>query len=785
MGWWSAVREAVGGRGPTTSSPADRARVHVEPSVSSAPPRSAPGRRKEHAWRQLPPVQRTLAGPIEPAAPLDVFTSSLSSHQNPSFLAPLTHGVTSEMTGGLVNGLADLAPVSPRPYAAAGELAVPASHSTPSSRKRPVAQRLATWDPAPPPSSDVAPVPQAAAPPPAGTAPLPPSLSPSPGKVSVPLAGAADPAQPEQPLPHSDSGSAERMPVDVPVQRTWPVVARQSPRRPAWPDLPTRELVVSRWEIPAPPPDSSRPALSDPPPSGALSTAKAPPIHAVSTVQTMPDGRRDTPRVPFELSGRPEASVGMPSIDKPSVGEEASVAASASTPLPELSVATAPRSPDPSPSIPGLAPPTPDPVSVGSHSNTSSLQRSVSLPNLHTALPAHRPPTRVPAQTIGLLGSRAPRIHLQRLSSATPLPAAPQPVSFGVDGRTERTWFVARPAAVQRASASPKSSPPVPSPSDSHPARGAWPIPPQPPRPIHDASQPGDELGWEYHSIDARTVGEVALDSPKSSGAAVQRSTFTPAATAMALRPPAAVSTTDGTARGGARSDPEGGAGPVPNISGVHHRVQKLVHPPVQRLEVVAPARRTGDPSADSASPAGRPAEIVAPTDAPMPTAMPNAVAAQVVRPTEAATPPLPIVQRGHPAGRSQQSAPSQPGMSFASMFSAADPAPRADGFTTVQLQWDSGPTESERAAADSGQLSDLRSSTTPVAQRQDDDATTPPPMPDPLPMPPPAAPAADQQAGADIDEMARRLFEPLSARLRAELWLDRERVGLVTDARP
>jgi hypothetical protein len=31
---------------------------------------------------------------------------------------------------------------------------------------------------------------------------------------------------------------------------------------------------------------------------------------------------------------------------------------------------------------------------------------------------------------------------------------------------------------------------------------------------------------------------------------------------------------------------------------------------------------------------------------------------------------------------------------------------------------------------------------------------------------------------------MARRLFEPLSARLRAELWLDRERAGLVTDAR-
>jgi hypothetical protein len=32
---------------------------------------------------------------------------------------------------------------------------------------------------------------------------------------------------------------------------------------------------------------------------------------------------------------------------------------------------------------------------------------------------------------------------------------------------------------------------------------------------------------------------------------------------------------------------------------------------------------------------------------------------------------------------------------------------------------------------------------------------------------------------------MARRLFEPLSARIKAELWMDRERSGLMTDVRP
>jgi hypothetical protein len=55
----------------------------------------------------------------------------------------------------------------------------------------------------------------------------------------------------------------------------------------------------------------------------------------------------------------------------------------------------------------------------------------------------------------------------------------------------------------------------------------------------------------------------------------------------------------------------------------------------------------------------------------------------------------------------------------------------------------------------------------------------------------PPATPAAaagavpGAAAPADLDEMARRLFEPLTARIKAELWMDRERSGLMTDVRP
>ena len=35
---------------------------------------------------------------------------------------------------------------------------------------------------------------------------------------------------------------------------------------------------------------------------------------------------------------------------------------------------------------------------------------------------------------------------------------------------------------------------------------------------------------------------------------------------------------------------------------------------------------------------------------------------------------------------------------------------------------------------------------------------------------------------GGNIDELARRLYEPLAARLREELWLDRERAGWMTE---
>ena len=46
------------------------------------------------------------------------------------------------------------------------------------------------------------------------------------------------------------------------------------------------------------------------------------------------------------------------------------------------------------------------------------------------------------------------------------------------------------------------------------------------------------------------------------------------------------------------------------------------------------------------------------------------------------------------------------------------------------------------------------------------------------------AAAGAAEALPTNLDELARRLFDPLSARLKSELWLDRERAGMVTDLR-
>src|SRR6266542_4396514 len=71
---------------------------------SSAPPPPAPAAPAD-AWRRLPALQRVSAD-LAPVAPLDRFAGSLSTHQDPRFLAPLAHALTPDAPSGEVTGLA-------------------------------------------------------------------------------------------------------------------------------------------------------------------------------------------------------------------------------------------------------------------------------------------------------------------------------------------------------------------------------------------------------------------------------------------------------------------------------------------------------------------------------------------------------------------------------------------------------------------------------------------------------------------------------------------------------
>ena len=113
--------------------------------------------------------------------------------------------------------------------------------------------------------------------------------------------------------------------------------------------------------------------------------------------------------------------------------------------------------------------------------------------------------------------------------------------------------------------------------------------------------------------------------------------------------------------------------------------------------------------------------------------------------------------------------------MPLQQMFAAnASPSMTAEshdagpGSVEVQRQAESLPTVS-REAADAAEQPVATPADPSVVQR----ATAPGP-----------APAAAGAGPTDVEELARRLFDPLAARLKAELWLDRERAGLVTDLR-
>ena len=131
MAWWPlgrSRREPAAGVASTAASAAPRSPAPV--SLPAEP---------EGAWRDLPSVQRTLAEPLRPVAIGDDFRQSLASFNDPSFVAPLSHQVDPS-TGGLVDGLAS--PGQPYAHPSVADLPVPARPAAPAA---PRVQRSVAW----------------------------------------------------------------------------------------------------------------------------------------------------------------------------------------------------------------------------------------------------------------------------------------------------------------------------------------------------------------------------------------------------------------------------------------------------------------------------------------------------------------------------------------------------------------------------------------------------------------------------------------------------------------
>ncbi|MGH3754337.1 MAG: hypothetical protein ACRDRP_16890 [Pseudonocardiaceae bacterium] len=106
--------------------------------AAGAPAASAP------AWRSLPPIQRSL-GPLAPVAPREEFAASLQTWRNPSFLAPLGHLVSPDAPAGVIDGL-----LSPASAPLAHSDGPPLAFAQRPARRRGVVQRMLTAFAGPP-----------------------------------------------------------------------------------------------------------------------------------------------------------------------------------------------------------------------------------------------------------------------------------------------------------------------------------------------------------------------------------------------------------------------------------------------------------------------------------------------------------------------------------------------------------------------------------------------------------------------------------------------------------
>ncbi len=777
--------------------PWQRARP-AEP-AETASPRWSP------EWPSVPPIQRVTSA-VNPVAPRDPFAASLVTWRDPSFLAPLGHVVSGQAPSGVIHRLIEPSgtpevhppglplalasrPVAPRPTGSVVQRLLSRVTGSPSEPVPPAAVAEATPEPA-------------------GEA--------APAIPAVDAVDAVEPPVPVRPVQRAVSLTQAPPPPAMPVLQLAAVPGARMATEPTAdvepaeaPTLGT-DLAPAATGLPDPidadgaggmepagtvplpvagPPVASSGTAGDGAPSLGTVQRSAPPATG-STRQEPAPPLGQTPLAP--LVGHPRPTTVQRDIDhSPPRGSEPAIPVPPASPAPDVPAPTGPANPVDPPAFPrrlGLgAPIDPDALVLQRSAPELAAPRAAEVadpPLVTTSSPSPRPE---PLEESGAVGTEPVRPLLGVPGPGTsPVPAEPLPtgrrpdsvapgplptvqrsVSAG-DGQVRAASPPAReatqpgtttsppPAPVQRADAGgPATARPDPLPPSASAAEPVAPLVGQLPA----VQRAGASHHWAppagaapiapltgsappfVHELDSSGVfgpqnpaGVEFMDGP--SLAAVQRSSTADQPVAEPPAPEPAVRSAAGAA------EPP----PAPLV------VARLVGDRTPLLFTGPGVAATPSTATPPVPGAGTPSWSA--FDAPVAgtAGYVPATQASLATPPPLAIPPTPSPQAA------LQFVPSAPVVQTL----PAGPVPVTQTVQVVQTA----PEPVDAVPA-------------PVTE-----ATTPAPGPAGTPAGAPAGAPAPAGAATPPDELAKKLFEPLLRRLKAELRLDRERRGVLTDLR-
>ena len=734
--------------------PLGRHRREPAAAAASASPPMINSARGDGAWGDLPTVQRTLRDPLRAVAITNDFRDSLASHADPRFLAPLAHRVDLEVSG-LAEGL--VVPGAPHPHPAEPDLTVPQRTRRAVTRKAPSTGSGNIWTGAEsmssgPTSADRPQVQRR-------------TMSESPADLAtVPLElPMADLETPDaEPSPDSEmavlasrtTSFTDAPPIEGASATSWGVsdaVAVDQGPGTVSPEKPSRQLAAVPQSSPQP--HSTRADL---------------PVVARSA-----DPAADS----APLSGFAEAISTLTGPDDVSTDSEAPA-----SPTPVQRQATEPHVPAQEPELPVVV------SAIAEHSRQHKIQpRPPETPTLGVRLAQaplimQRAPmtdrVSVPAEpTVQRVEFVTPRVTAA--PAAVPPAHAPSPAASSRPRTTIRTSAIPPSAAASPSPAAQRLSSQdvkqVPNPAAEHSLAVSR-------RETRIAEAAAEQVPTAEGAAEQDPTADVAVEQPHP--LEILPETLVQRLTSQVQRPePEPTVSTSATVSEQPMGPAIRSGTPTPRAQ----TIMKYVQPP----QVVPPARSTVRNPPETASisaelpagPAVTPERWSAIAEAP--TSESTAPAIRDSRPTVSrltADPPGYHTMSSSGASRTVAVGPALPyvaaatrptgpapavAMPLSSMFGSTQSSdtgsPAEDGFSSVQLQEadESAPPATEPGADMAASTASATPSSTPTSGL-------------------PAAAAGAKPA--DLDELARRLYEPLSARLRAELWLDRERAGVMSD---